>query len=335
MTKTRINVIGSGAWGTALANILAGKHKNVWLWARRAEVADQINKAHENKYNLSGIHLHNTLKASTNLEDVCNADIVLMVTPAQRMREILETMRPALSEDTVLVLCSKGIELKSEKLMSEVAEEIVPDNRTIILSGPNFAHEIAVNQPAGTTLAGKDLKLAEHVQNEIGTHFFRPYITDDVIGVQIAGALKNVIAIACGAAQGLGFGESTRASLVTRGMAEIARLGCAMGAQPETFLGLSGMGDMMLTCSSMNSRNFSLGHALGKGKTLADIQAGRNSVTEGVHTAKAAIDLAKKHHIDMPVSMAVYQCLHEDLGIEDALKNMLSRPYVSETTGIK
>ncbi len=327
----QIGIIGSGAWGTALAQVIAAKGQNVTLWARRAELAAIINDKRENTENLPGIPLHNNIRATAHLKEAASdAEILLLVPPAQSLREILQNLKPYVQKNTALVLSSKGIELKTGLMMSEVAHEILPQNPLCILSGPNFAREIAAGQPAATTLACLDNILAKKIQSTIGSPYFRPYITDDLTGVQIAGALKNVIAIACGIAQGLGFGESTRASLVTRGMAEIVRLGTAMGARTETFLGLSGMGDLMLTCSSTQSRNFSLGVALGQGKNLEDIQKKSHAVTEGVHTAQAALSLAARHNREMPVTKSVNQCLNEGRKLDDALKDMLNRPFGNE-----
>ncbi len=325
-----ISIIGSGAWGTAIAQLIAARGQNVILWARRSELAAIINEKHENTENLPGIALNKNIQATADLKTAAHSDILFLVPPAQSLRETLQNLKPLVAKDSALILCSKGIELKSGLMMSEVAQDILPQNPLVILSGPNFAREIAAGQPAATTLASLDKNLAKNVQDTIGSPFFRPYISDDTTGVQIAGALKNVIAIACGIAQGLGFGESTRASLVTRGMAEIVRLGTAMGARTETFLGLAGMGDLMLTCSSTQSRNFSLGIALGRGEKLEDLRSKSRAVTEGVHTAKAALSLAARHKLQMPVSSAVDQCLNEGRKLDEALKEMLNRPFGSE-----
>jgi len=326
----KIAIIGTGAWGTALAQIVASRGGNVTLWSRRPELAAIINDKHENTENLPGIKLRENIRAEAELKIAAQSEMLFLVPPAQSLRETLQNLKPFVKKDAALILCSKGIELKSGLMMSEVAQEILPQNPLVILSGPNFAREIAAGQPAATTLASLDKNLAKNVQDTIGSPFFRPYISDDMTGVQIAGALKNVIAIACGIAQGLGFGESTRASLVTRGMAEIVRLGTAMGARTETFLGLAGMGDLMLTCSSTQSRNFSLGVALGRGEKLEDLRSKSRAVTEGVHTAKAALSLAARHKVQMPVSSAVDQCLNEGRKLDEALKEMLNRPFGSE-----
>lgn len=322
-----ISIIGAGSWGTALAIATSTNAQNVTLWTRSPKHADEINAQKENKAYLDGITLPAQITATSDLEIALQNDIILIVTPAQAMRATLNSMKPFIRPQHVLVLCSKGVELESRKLMSDVAEDVLPNTPIAILSGPNFAIEIARGKPAATTLACADTDIAEMIQNAIGSTTFRPYITQDIIGTQIAGALKNVIAIACGIAHGLKMGESARASLVTRGLAEISRLGVAMGAQHETFLGQCGVGDMMLTCSSEKSRNFSLGFALGEGGILSDILGKRgSSVTEGVYTAKAAIDLAKEHNVSMPIALAVHRCLNEGLTLDSALQEMLNRP---------
>ena len=332
MNTSQISVIGTGAWGTALAQTMAAGGAKTTLWARREELADTINRKRENTAHLPGIALHEDITATTDLQGALQSDIILMVTPAQSMRSVLEQMAPHLREDHVLILCSKGIEQGSLLLMSEVAGQIAPATRTAILSGPNFAREIAMGKPAATTLASIGQDLAVTLQNAVARPHFRPYTSTDVIGTQVAGALKNVIAITCGVVKGLDLGESARASLITRGLAEITRLGIAMGAKPETFLGLSGVGDMMLTCSSEQSRNFSLGLALGQGQRLSDIMASRNSVAEGVHTAKSSAALAKKFNVDMPLCTNIHACLNEELSIPEALKIILNRPLRNETS---
>lgn len=326
-----ISVIGTGAWGTALAHIMAEKGLPTTLWARREALAKSINETHKNPDHLPDIELSHNISATTDLAETVKNDIILMVTPAQAVRSILTQMKPYIRESHALILCSKGIEQETLLLMSDVAQEILPNIKTAILSGPNFAKDIAQAKPSATTLASNSQPLAETLQNALATPFFRPYVTTDIIGTQIAGALKNVIAIACGITKGLDFGESATASLITRGLSEITRLGLAMGAKPETFLGLCGVGDMMLTCSSEQSRNFSLGLRLGQGIQINDIMKSTNSVTEGVHTAKTCVALAKKHGVNMPICENIYACIHTDQPISEALKNVLNRPLSHET----
>jgi len=321
-----ISVIGSGSWGTALAQTIAYQKKGVTLWARNPTLASEINTAHENKPYLGGITLNHNINATSDLEIALKSKTILLVTPAQATRNILEQIKPLIRREHKIILCSKGIEIETGMILSDVAAEILPTTETAILSGPNFARDIASGKPAGTTLACKNEGTAKTLQKAIASPYFRPYITTDIIGVQIAGALKNIIAIACGIAHGLQMGESARASLVTRGLSEIVHLGRAMGAKNETFLGLSGVGDIMLTCSSEQSRNFSLGLTLGQGKK----DETRINVTEGVHTARATIKLARKHNVEMPICETVHKCIHENLPINEALQALLNRPMRQE-----
>ncbi|MCB9983924.1 MAG: NAD(P)-dependent glycerol-3-phosphate dehydrogenase [Rhodospirillales bacterium] len=328
MTKKhqKIGVIGAGAWGTALAQMFSKGGCDVLIWAREPEVVTAINERHENTVFLPNIPLSETLRATGNLTEAIKRDIVLMVTPAQHLRTTLETIKNDLRPETILVLCSKGIELNTGLLLSEVCKQIIPDTKIAVLTGPTFASEIAAGLPAAATIGVSDDQTGKTLQDALGVKGFRPYVSDDIIGVQIGGALKNVIAIACGVVYGRKLGESARAALLTRGVAEIARLAKAMGAKEDTLMGLCGIGDLMLTASSMQSRNFSLGAALGEGKTMQEILSQRNAVTEGVHTARAALNLAEKYGVEMPITQTVYQCLHEDLPVDQAIENMLTRP---------
>lgn len=322
-----IGVIGAGAWGTALAQILSAGGRNTIIWAREDAVVEAINRDHENSVYLKGVSLDDTLKATNDLQKAAACDVVLMVTPAQYMRGSLEAIKDTLQSDAILVICSKGIELESGLLMSEVAQDVLPNTTIAVLTGPTFASEIARGLPGAVTLGISDKKAGERLQDVLGLKHFRPYTTQDVIGTQLGGAIKNVIAIACGIVHGRALGESARAALLTRGVAEIARLGVAMGAKKETLLGMCGIGDLMLTATSMQSRNFSLGAALGEGKSMEEILSSRVAVTEGVHTAKAALALAKKYAVDMPITEAVYKCLHEKLPVDEAIEEMLNRPF--------
>jgi len=325
MTQT-IGVIGGGAWGTALAQAFSAGGRDVTIWARESEVVEAVNTNHENTVFLPGIPLDSNLTATESLSEAISKDITLLVTPAQHMRSALQSMKDEIAEGQTLVICSKGIELESGLLLSQVAEEEVPHANIAVLTGPTFASEIASLLPCAVTIAAKDENVARNLQEALGVKHFRPYVTADVIGTQLAGAIKNVIAIACGIVYGRQLGESARAALLTRGVAEIARLGSAMGAQPETLLGMCGIGDLTLTASSLQSRNFSFGAAIGEGKTMEKILGTRNAVTEGVHTAKATLDLAQKHNVDMPITETIYKCLHEGLPVDDAIEELLNRP---------
>ena len=327
MDKQSIGVIGGGAWGTALAQAMANGGRDVLLWARESDVVASINVKHENATYLPNIKLSENLKATEDIHEAAKCDVVLLVTPAQHMRTTLQNIKNDVSHGNTLVICSKGIELDSGKLLSKVCEEELPDTPIAVLTGPTFAREIAAGMPGAATIGVKDESLGLKLQKALGVKGFRPYISEDIIGVQLGGAIKNVIAIACGVVNGRKMGDSARAALLTRGVAEIARLGTAMGAKKETLLGMCGIGDLMLTCSSMQSRNFSLGTALGEGKTLEEILGSRNAVTEGVHTAASTLALAKRHAVDMPITEAVNDCLSGEKTIDEAIEDMLNRPF--------
>ncbi len=328
-----IGVIGAGAWGTALAQVLSSNGRDVLLWARESEVVDSINTKHENSLFLPGVPLCHNLKATNDLNETAQADILLLVTPAQHIRATVESMKDQLPAGKPLVICSKGIELDSGLLLTQVLEQVAPDCTHAILTGPTFASEIARGLPGAVTIACKNKDTAIRLQKALGVPGFRPYATTDVIGTQLGGAIKNVIAIACGVVTGRELGESARAAIMTRGVAEIARLGVAMGASRETLLGMCGIGDLTLTCSSMQSRNFSLGAALGKGQSIEDILGGRKAVTEGVHTVRSALSLAKKHAVDMPITETVNKLIEGEYSVDDAIEEMLNRPFSYEITG--
>lgn len=327
-----IGIIGGGAWGTALAQCFAGAGKRAIIWAREEDVVSSINGKHENTMFLPGIPLHKNVSATGSLTDAAKADAILIVTPAQHLRSTLNGMKASLGEKTPLVICAKGVEIETGALLSQIASEVVPTSPIAILTGPTFAAEIARGLPSAVTLAMKDKDAAEKLAEDLSSKSLRMYPSDDIIGAQVGGAVKNVIAIACGVIEGKKLGDSARAALVTRGLAEIARLASALGAKRETLMGMCGVGDLILTCSSMQSRNFSLGVALGQGQTLEEILAKRNSVTEGVHTAKALAVMAKNNAVDMPISDAVYRCLSEGANVDEMIESMLGRPIRAEGT---
>ena len=327
---TTLNVIGAGAFGTALAITARKAGNEVQLWTRHAGHADALNNERTNRKYLPDIPFAPGIVATSNLALAGDADILLLVVPAQKSRDILTRLKPFLSPKTVLVMCAKGIEQDSGRLMSEVIGEVAPDNPLAILSGPNFAREIALGLPTATTLACEDRETGEHIVKAIGLPAFRPYLTDDVIGAQIGGAVKNVLAIACGVVSGGKLGENARAALITRGMAEILRLGEKLGARAETLMGLSGLGDVVLSCSSPASRNFSLGAALGQGDILGEILQQRIAVTEGVYTASAICRLAEKFNIEMPICCAVDEILNGGVAVSSAVEELLARPFRDE-----
>lgn len=328
----KVGVIGAGAWGTALAQAQAVEGRDVVLWAREKDVVTSVNNLHENTVFLPTVELSPNITATDVLDEAIHADVILMVTPAQYLRASLEAMKDVLAGGAKpLVICSKGIEISTGKLLSHVVEEVVPDAKYAILTGPTFASEISRGMPSAATLAAKNLETANSIQEMLSSKSLRLYSSEDLIGTQIGGAVKNVIAIACGAIDGLELGESARAALITRGLAEMSRLTKAMGGHKETLMGMCGIGDMMLTCNSMQSRNFSLGVMLGQGRSLDDILSSRHSVTEGVYTAEALMALAKKNAIEMPISEAVYRCLQGETTIKEAVSYMLDRPLRAES----
>lgn len=333
MTQTfqNIGIIGGGAWGTSLAMIMRRAGRKVLIWAHEAEVAAAINDRHENSFFLPGSELDAVIKATNNLAGLSDCDLLLLAAPAQHTRSLSKQLAGIAGlKGKPVIICAKGIEQKTAKLLSEVVSEEIPGSPLAVLSGPSFAAEVAHDKPTALTLATKDKKLGEALTQAIGTRHFRLYLTDDVIGAQIGGAVKNVLAVACGIAAGCRMGDNARAALITRGLAELVRLGVAMGAKAETLMGLSGLGDLVLTCSSMQSRNMSLGMALGEGTILSDILAKRRGVTEGVFTAAAAKLLADKHKVDMPIVTAVDAVLNHSAALEDTIEALLARPFKEE-----
>jgi len=328
----KIGIIGAGAWGTALAQCLASGGRDILLWAREPEVVESVNARHENAMFLPGVRLHDAIESTDSLSKTAASDMLLVVTPAQHVRGTLQSLKGAVAEGKPVVVCAKGIELETGLLMSQVAQEEVPNATLAILTGPTFAAEIARGLPSAVTVAAKDKDFAQEIREGLASKYLRPYTTDDMIGTQIGGAVKNVIAIACGIVIGKKLGESARAALMTRGLAEMARLAAAMGGRKETLMGMCGVGDLMLTCSSMQSRNFSLGVALGQGRSLADIMAERQgkAVTEGVHTAAALKTMAKKHAVDMPIAEIVHKCVGEGVPVDECIAEMLDRPLSPE-----
>jgi glycerol-3-phosphate dehydrogenase (NAD(P)+) len=329
MSMQSIGIVGAGAWGTALAAIAQRAGRRTLLWAREAEVAQSINEKGRNPLFLPDVRLEG-VRATNDLADLAGFDALLLVAPAQYMRGVCRALAPHLTRPTPLVLCAKGIELSSGKMMSDVVTEEVPNAPIAVLSGPTFAIEVARGLPTAVTLAAFDPELAKALAAAIGGPSFRPYVTDDVVGAEIGGATKNVLAIACGVVEGKGLGDNARAALITRGLAELVRLAVAKGGRPATCMGLSGLGDLILTASSMQSRNYSLGVALGQGRKLADILGERRSVAEGVDTASAVDALAHKLGIEMPICQAVAGLLQGKRGVDDTIAGLLARPFAME-----
>jgi len=326
MSLGRIGVIGGGAWGTALAQVAAADGADVLLWALESEVVGAINAAHENPAYLPGIPLSPSIRAVTDLAALADRDALLVVTPAQHLRSVLAG---APVGEKPLLLCAKGIEAKSRKLMSEAAAEACPDAPIAVLSGPTFAHEVARGLPTAITLACEDEALGSRLAARLARPTFRPYHSSDVIGAEIGGAVKNVLAIACGVVEGAGLGQNARAALISRGFAEMTRFGLARGARAETLAGLSGLGDLVLTCSSTSSRNFSLGKGLGEGHAAADLLADRRTVAEGAFTAPVLAEAAREAGVEMPITDAVCALL-EGAAVEGVVGALLARPIKSE-----
>lgn len=325
-----IAVIGGGAWGTALATVAARAGRDVIIWVREDEVAQAINTHHENSLFLPGIPLDPTIRATTDLNDLVGLDACLLVPPAQHLRLVCEALATVLPKGALLAICAKGIEQHSGKLMSNVVEEALPQVVPAILSGPSFASDVARGLPTAVTLACRQEEPAKALVEAIGAPTFRPYWTADVIGAQIGGALKNVLAIACGIVDGKGLGESARAALTARGFAEMTRFGMSFGAARETLTGLSGLGDLILTCTSTQSRNMSLGRALGEGQSLKEILGERNSVAEGVYTATAVHKIATNRHLDMPICDSIADIVSGTKSVDEAITSLLARPFTAE-----
>jgi glycerol-3-phosphate dehydrogenase (NAD(P)+) len=311
-----------------MACVVRRSGHEVAIWAREPEVVASINRDGTNPVFLPGIPLVPGVTATNDLAAAArDADFLLLAPPAQHMRAVTGQLRPHLGRGVPVVTCSKGIERGTCALMSQVIAETLPGTPVAVLSGPSFAHDIAVDSPAGVTLACAEPDIGERLTHAIGSPRFRTYLSDDVIGALIGGVLKNVFAIACGAAIGMKLGESTRATLFARGLAEMARLGVAMGARLETFMGLSGAGDLNLSCNSTKSRNTSLGIALGEGRKLQDILRERVTVQEGVHSAESVAALARRHDVDMPITLAVDEVLNRGAGVGEAVARLLAHPY--------
>jgi glycerol-3-phosphate dehydrogenase (NAD(P)+) len=326
----RAGVIGGGAWGTALAQVCARAGLDTTLWAREADVVASVNGAHENVSFLPGVALDPAIRATGDFADLAGSDIVLAVAPAQHLRATLTAFAPHVREGLPILLCAKGVEQGSLKLMTEVLAETAPQAAPAVLSGPSFAGEVARGLPTAVTLACPDPGCAEELAELIATPTFRPYFSTDMIGAEAGGAVKNVLAIACGIVEGRGLGRSAHAALITRGFSELSRLAVALGGQAETVAGLCGLGDLVLTCSSPQSRNMSVGLALGRGQTLEEALAGKLSVAEGVASAPAVRQLARKLGVDVPICEATAAILAGEAGVDDAIRRLLSRPLREE-----
>ncbi|RAK59559.1 glycerol-3-phosphate dehydrogenase [Phenylobacterium hankyongense] len=323
-------VIGGGAWGTALAQVCARAGLETVLWAREPEVVEAVNARHENSLFLPGVALEPEIRATADFANLADRDLVLAVAPAQHLRGALTAFAPHVRDGLPILLCAKGIEQGSLKLMTEVLAETVPQAAPAVLSGPSFAGEVARGLPTAVTLACPDEDCARNLSEALATPTFRPYFATDMIGAEAGGAIKNVLAIACGIVEGRGMGRSAHAALITRGFAELTRMAVALGGEAETVAGLCGLGDLVLTCSSHQSRNMSVGLALGRGETLEAALAGKLSVAEGVASAPAVRQLAARLGVDTPICEAVAAILAGEAGVDEAIARLLSRPLREE-----
>jgi len=330
---TRVAVMGSGSWGTAFGMVLADAGSDVILWAREPQVAREITSEHVNSAYHPGIALPASMVATNDpMEARAGAEIVVLAIPSQTLRENLAMWRGGLTDDSVLVSLMKGIELGTTMRMSEVIAQVahVGADRVAVVSGPNLAREIALRQPAATTVACPDEVAAQRLQDACTTGYFRPYWTTDMVGVEIGGAVKNVIALANGMAVGMGFGENSQASLITRGLVEMTRLGVALGADPQTFLGLAGIGDLIATCSSPLSRNRTFGENLGRGLSVDETIAATKQTCEGVKSCQSILDLALHHGVEVPITEQVVNVVHHGMPPIDMLRNFMSRDTKAE-----
>jgi glycerol-3-phosphate dehydrogenase (NAD(P)+) len=325
-----IGVMGGGAWGTTVAKLLSDKNSNVLLWAKETQVKKDIEKTRINKTYLNKIKLNKSLKITNHLEDLSELDILFVVIPTQYIQATLKPLKRIIKRNCILVNCAKGIDIRSTSLISEIINKTLPSNRLAIMSGPNFALEIALGKPTATLIATQKISDAKYIANLISSKTFRPYLSNDIIGAQICGAMKNVYAIGCGIIVGKNFGENAVASVIARSFAEIKSVGKKLGAQPETLSGLSGLGDLFLTCSSNKSRNFSLGFDLAKGKKLENLLRNKKTIAEGAYTVKAIKKLGKKLKLSLPLNDAIYKILYQNKNINNTISELLNRPIIKE-----
>lgn len=330
--KQKVAVIGAGSWGTAIAWVLDGKGHEVKIWAREPEIAESINEAGRNMSYLSAVQLSDRVSASSDFEQVLEGvDSVVMVTPSIGVRSTAEAMAPYLGPNTPVVILSKGVEEATSYLMTDILEEVFGNPaRLAALSGPNHAEEVSKGVPSATVIASSSEEVASYFQELFSTDFFRCYVNDDVTGVEMCGAGKNIIAIACGICDGMGLGDNTKATVMTRGLAELARLGEAVGANPRTYMGLAGMGDLIVTCTSKHSRNRSCGEFIGKGGTLDEYLAGTNMVVEGAVACRSLRKLAREKGVDVPITEVVYDVLYGSLKPEESIDILMGRPLTKE-----
>jgi len=330
-----VSIIGAGSWGTAIAVLLAKKGCKVKQWVRRPELCGQIKETRENITYLPGVVLPSNIDISSDLEYCCKSSEVLVIaTPSHAVRETVNSIKPYVSDYQIIVSIAKGIENGTLMRMSQIIEEILPDNKVAVLSGPCHAEEVARDIPTAIVSSARERKVAEYIQDVFMTPKFRVYTNPDIIGVELGGALKNIIAIGAGVIDGLGFGDNTKAALMTRGIVEISRLGESLGANNLTFAGLSGIGDLIVTCTSMHSRNRRAGIAIGEGKSLEEVLGGTSMVVEGVKTTKSAYDLALKMGVEMPITQEIYNLLYNKEDVKKSVINLMMRAKTHESEDV-
>ncbi|TPE70565.1 NAD(P)H-dependent glycerol-3-phosphate dehydrogenase [Halalkalibacterium halodurans] len=323
-----VAVIGAGSWGTALSLVLADNGHHVTLVARREEIAQEINERHTNETYLPSIEIPSSIVATCSMEEIIDVEIIVLVVPTKAIRQAVRSLNDVLKQPVTIVHASKGIEPGSHLRISEmIEEELEPTllKEVVVLSGPSHAEEVSLRQPTTVTVSSKSLSTTKQIQDLFMNQQFRVYTNEDLIGVEIGGALKNIIALACGLTNGLGYGDNTKAAIMTRGLAEIGRLGVKLGASPLTFAGLSGLGDLIVTCTSIHSRNWRAGQMLGKGKSPAEVEESMGMVVEGIRTTQAAHELAQKLQIEMPITSALYSVLFEGKKPEHAADELMGR----------
>lgn len=326
----KISIIGSGSWGTALATVLSENGHNVVLWSFKKKEAEDIIKYGENREFLPGIELSDKIFVTYNKEDVKNSDVVVFASPSKFVRSIAESFKDILQGNEIIVNVAKGLEDNSLLRLSQVIKEVYPDSKVCVLSGPSHAEEVAKKIATTVVVASEDIKIAEMLQDIFMNVYFRVYTNTDITGVELGGALKNLIALAAGISDGMGYGDNTKAALMTRGIFEISKLGRAMGAKAETFGGLTGIGDLIVTCTSMHSRNRRAGILLGQGKSLQEALDEVHMVVEGVNTAKAAYDLSVKYNVDMPITREIYEVLFNNKDVKIAVNHLMTRDKKKE-----
>ena len=332
MRFKRTAILGAGGWGTALAILWAKQGNEIVLWGHNPERAEQLRATRENTEYLPGATLPESIDVTSDLSQTAGAELVVFVTPSTALRAVSEQLRPHLSRDAVLLSCTKGIEHGSGMRMTQILSEVLPDHTAAVLSGPNLAVEVSRDRPTATVLGCEQPECAEALQQHLGSSLFRIYSSDETTGIELGGALKNVFALAAGCSDGFGLGDNSKAALVTRALAEMLRLGTAMGGKPQTFYGLSGAGDLIATCFSQHSRNRRVGEQLGRGRTLAQIAERSHSIAEGVPTAKSAFECARRLNVDTPIIDQVYSVVYESKPPAQALQELLGRDQKAERT---